>query len=238
MQPLLPRKRGDRCQTLTLIENYTKWDDLGRRIVRTLPISGGVFARPVRDELGAIILHGGIVQDRSGCGDCGSQGFKLMFAHAWLAKIRAVNARPFGPPAGARSKVCASALAAFFLSAATLPAVAATVQALNGQAFIDRGQGYSAVSGTTSAKPGDTVMVLAGGTAEILYEDGCRQTVELGALVVVGEASPCAAASIETTGGSTYLVVGGLAVAGVVGAAIALSGGDGGGDKCITQCKK
>jgi hypothetical protein len=113
-------------------------------------------------------------------------------------------------------------------------AVAATVQPLNGEVFIDRGQGYIAIAGPTSANAGDVVMVLAGGSGEVLYEDGCRQAVELGTLVVIGEVSPCAAGPDQSPWASNYLIVGTLVVAGVVGAAIALSGDD----SCVSQCTK
>lgn len=120
-----------------------------------------------------------------------------------------------------------------WLLATSMPAAAATVQALSGQVFIDRGQGYAAVSGAASANAGDVVMVLANGSGEVIYEDGCRQPVEFGAVVVIGAGSPCALA--DSSGGNNYLLVGSLAVAGVVGAAIALSGGD---DECITKCDR
>jgi hypothetical protein len=105
-------------------------------------------------------------------------------------------------------------------------AFGATVQPKVGDVFIDRGSGYTKVSGGAEAKAGDTVMVMAGSTAEIIYSDGCRQAVDVGAVVVVGETSPCAALN-PTTGGVDYtLVIGGVVVAGGVAAAIALSGGD------------
>jgi hypothetical protein len=105
-------------------------------------------------------------------------------------------------------------------------ASAATVQVKSGEVFIDRGSGYKSVPGSAAAKAGDVVMVLAGGSGEVVYDDGCRQAVDVGAVVTVGETSPCAAL---TTGSVDYtLVVGGVVVAGGVAAAIALSGSDGG----------
>jgi hypothetical protein len=104
-------------------------------------------------------------------------------------------------------------------------ASAATVQVKSGEVFIDRGAGYKPVPGSAAAKAGDIVMVLAGGSGEIVYEDGCRQPVDVGAVVSVGETSPCAlnSGSVDYT-----LVIGGVVVAGGVAAAIALSGSDGG----------
>jgi hypothetical protein len=115
-------------------------------------------------------------------------------------------------------------LAVFSSLAAALPAAAASVVVKSGSAFIDRGSGYAAVRGSTNGNPGDTVMVLVGGAAEIVYEDGCRTPVDVGSVVTIGQASPCGAAS----GGYAdhTLIIGGLVVAGGVAAAIALSGDD------------
>jgi hypothetical protein len=114
------------------------------------------------------------------------------------------------------------------------PAFAATVQVTSGEVFIDRGTGYRTVSGTATAKPGDTVMAKVGGTAVVIYDDGCRQQVDVGSVVTVSETSPCGGT------GALYpdhtLLIGGLVVGGVVGLAIALSDDDD--KKCITQCKK
>jgi hypothetical protein len=52
-------------------------------------------------------------------------------------------------------------------------------------------RGYETVRGATNLNPGDTVMVQAGGSAQIVYPDGCVVPVEVGAVVAVGEASPC-----------------------------------------------
>jgi hypothetical protein len=101
--------------------------------------------------------------------------------------------------------------------------LAATVNAKSGQVFIDRGQGYVPVANSTQGKPGETVMVMAGGSGEIIYDDGCRQAVDVGSVVVIGETSPCLANPAET---DYTLVIGGVAVAAGVGLAIGLSGGD------------
>jgi len=110
------------------------------------------------------------------------------------------------------------------LSLGAVPAVAATVNVKGGELFIDRGKGYTPVRGSTNGNPGDTVMVLAGGRGEVVYSDGCRQSVDVGAVVTIGEASPCSAANVGYA--DHTLIIGGLVVAGGVAAAIALSGGD------------
>lgn len=110
------------------------------------------------------------------------------------------------------------------VSLGAVPAVAATVNVKGGEVFIDRGKGYTPVRGSTQGQAGDTVMALAGGAGEIVYSDGCRQPVDVGAVVTIGEASPCGAANLGYP--DHTLILGGLVVAGGVAAAIALSGGD------------
>ncbi len=68
---------------------------------------------------------------------------------------------------------------------------AATLGAIQGNVLVNRGTGYETVRGATNLRPGDTVMVQAGGSAQIVYPDGCVVPVEVGAVVAVGEASPC-----------------------------------------------
>jgi hypothetical protein len=110
-----------------------------------------------------------------------------------------------------------------FIVAGTLSAAAATVTP-SGTVYIDRGSGYQPVAGAVEAKPGDVVMAMAGGSATVTYNNGCQQSVDVGAVVVVSEVGPCAA---DVSPGVDYtLVIGGVAVAGGVAAAIALSGGD------------
>ena len=127
-------------------------------------------------------------------------------------------------------------VAAFFAGlCVALPVSAATVQVNSGELFLDRGNGYKTVSRTASAKPGDTVMAKVGGSGEIIYADGCRQPVDVGSVVTVSETSPCMGAGVLYP--DHALIVGGLAVAGVVGAVIAISDDDDD-KKCITKCKK
>jgi hypothetical protein len=64
-----------------------------------------------------------------------------------------------------------------------------TLRAIQGKVSITAG--YETVRGATNLNPGDTVMVQAGGSAQIVYPDGCVVPVEVGAVVAVGEASPC-----------------------------------------------
>ena len=116
---------------------------------------------------------------------------------------------------------------------AVTTAHAATLNAVQGGVFVNSGNGYNAVGGTTELSPGDQVMANAGGSAQIVYPDGCKVALEPGSVVAIAPKSPC---SIETgsvpdaSSGSgidgTTLLVGGLVVGGAVAAAVALSGDD------------
>lgn len=116
------------------------------------------------------------------------------------------------------------------VSAALFGATAHAAQVIPtaGSVFIDRGTGYTEVKAPTEGKNGDVVIALVGGSGEVVYSDGCRAKVEVGNVVTITEPSPCAALNNtnSTVGGvDTTLIIGGVAVAGGVAAAIALSGG-------------
>jgi hypothetical protein len=83
-----------------------------------------------------------------------------------------------------RPCVCISVAFSFVLASA---ASAATVTSVSGKVSINRGSGFAQISSGTSVKPGDTVMAGPSGQAEIVYDNGCRQKVEPGSVVVVAE---------------------------------------------------
>lgn len=112
-----------------------------------------------------------------------------------------------------------------FLAISSLNAFAATVTP-SGDVYIDRGSGYQQIVGPVEAKAGDVVMAMAGGNATITYGNGCLQNVDVGAVAIVSEIPPCAVDSPVGPGIDYTLVIGGVAVAGGVAAAIALSGDD------------
>jgi hypothetical protein len=120
-----------------------------------------------------------------------------------------------------------------------LPAFAARVEVASGQLFIDRGNGYQTVKNYTSAKPGDTVMAKVGGSGVVIYEDGCRQEVDVGSVVTVSETSPCNGAWACGIGPADHcFLLGAAVVGGIVGGAIALSDDDDNDKKPITKNKK
>jgi hypothetical protein len=114
------------------------------------------------------------------------------------------------------------AAAAFIIGAAIGgTAFAATVTATQGQVMINRGQGYQLVVGSTKADPGATVIVNPGGSAEVVYPDGCKVTVEPFTVHAINAKSPCTDKDATASSNNTLLyAVGGAAVVG--GAAIAL----------------
>ena len=116
---------------------------------------------------------------------------------------------------GSRQRVFMSVSLCFVLASAVS---AATVTTVTGKVSINRGSGFAPISSETTANPGDRVMAGPSGSAEIIYENGCRERVEPGSVVRVAEAR-CKTAGFSTT----ELVVGAVVVGGGVAAAIALS---------------
>jgi len=123
---------------------------------------------------------------------------------------------------------------------------AATVTAVTGKVSINRGDGFAQISSTTSAKPGDRVMAGFGGTADIVYDNGCRQKVEPGSLITVVGTPPCEKPTVSQDGGwvtqtteeqKTNLwpyALGAVAVVGIAAVVTSMGGsggssGDGGG---------
>jgi hypothetical protein len=99
-------------------------------------------------------------------------------------------------------------------------ASAATVNTIQGQVLINRGQGYKLVAGSTEAEPGATVVANPGSSAQVVYPDGCTVTVEPGSIYTIAPESSCGPSGGFKFSTST-LVVGGIAVAGA-GAAVLL----------------
>jgi hypothetical protein len=64
-------------------------------------------------------------------------------------------------------------------------ALAATVNATSGQVLINRGEGYMMVAGSTQGNPGDTIVANPGGSAQIVYPDGCAVDVSPGSVATI-----------------------------------------------------
>jgi hypothetical protein len=83
--------------------------------------------------------------------------------------------------------MCASALLANGALAQTI-----TVQPLTGVLSLNQGQGFHRVAGPVEANVGDSFMVGPGGSAKLIYPDGCQVTIQPGSVVNVTALSPCA----------------------------------------------
>lgn len=88
----------------------------------------------------------------------------------------------------------ASLLAAGSVSAAEL----ATLSRVEGTALVNKGEEFVTAGDAQSLQPGDQVMIMEGGSAEIVFSDGCVLQVASGSLVVVPEKSTCAGAVART----------------------------------------
>ena len=107
------------------------------------------------------------------------------------------------------------------------PALAATVSPLQGEVWINHGQGYQRVNGQMEARVGDSVMVGPQGLASITYSDGCTVEVKPVAVQAVGELSPCTSGSVAqqntNTDNTGLYLMGGAAVLGGAAAAALLT---------------
>ena len=95
---------------------------------------------------------------------------------------------------------------------------AATIEPGQGSLSINQGQGFQAVNNRVDANVGDSVMVSPGGSATVVYDDGCKVTVQPGAVATIAPLSPCATGSYAQDGGDVWGAVGmGVLFAGAVG---------------------
>jgi hypothetical protein len=103
---------------------------------------------------------------------------------------------------------------------------AATVVPGQGIVMVNHGQGYQQVVGSADANPGATVVVGPGGSAQVVYADGCTVPVEPGSVVVIAPQPPClTTGAIDPSPGisGTTLAVGAVAVGGGAAALLLLS---------------
>jgi hypothetical protein len=108
---------------------------------------------------------------------------------------------------------------------------AATVNAMQGQVLLNLGQGYKQVSGSSEAGPGAIVVANPGGSAQVVYSDGCSITVTPGMVYTIAPQSPCGSGSggpgfgggfeMNTT---TMVALGALAGGGIAAAIIFSTG--------------
>lgn len=68
---------------------------------------------------------------------------------------------------------------------------ASTLDEIEGMVFVNRGDGYVAAVNGVQVQPGDSVVANPGGRGQIIYENGCRDLVEEGRVVLVTENLRC-----------------------------------------------
>jgi hypothetical protein len=73
---------------------------------------------------------------------------------------------------------------------------AATIEPVQGNLSLNQGQGFQPVNSRVNANVGDAVVVGPGGAAAVTYSDGCKVTVQPGAVTTIAPLSPCASGSM------------------------------------------
>lgn len=97
----------------------------------------------------------------------------------------------------------------------TAQAMAATLSGVNGNVFINRGQGFEAAQNGATVNPGDIVMAREGASANVVFPDGTSLAVEAGKSLTVGTTAGVVGGGLTT---GTLLAGAGLAAGAVVGA--------------------
>ncbi len=97
---------------------------------------------------------------------------------------------------------------------AASPCLATTVEPGQGSLSINHGQGFEPVGGAMTAKAGDSVMVAPGGTATVVYDDGCKVAVQPDGITTIAPLSPCASGSYAQDSSFSWTGVAMLGVAG------------------------
>ena len=84
-----------------------------------------------------------------------------------------------------------------FLTGALLASSSATAASLEnvmGAVLVNRGDGYKTIDHSAVLTPGHSVMAKPGGSARLVYDNGCVVEVRPGAVVAVRSEAPCASA--------------------------------------------
>jgi len=113
---------------------------------------------------------------------------------------------------GTRSLIGGMCALALFSSGAL--AQTATVQPVVGDLSLNRGRGFERVARPVQVNEGDSLMVGRGGSAILVYADGCQVNIQPGSVVNVAPFSPCASGTQRATPHppSTYYAAAGAPV--------------------------
>jgi hypothetical protein len=101
---------------------------------------------------------------------------------------------------------------------------AATIQPGQGDLSLNQGKGFQPINSRIDANVGDTVMVGPGGSATVVYDDGCKVDVKPGAVTTIAPLSPCASGSNAQDPNSYWAPVGFIAVVGAVTGVVVYEG--------------
>jgi hypothetical protein len=88
---------------------------------------------------------------------------------------------------------------------------AATIEPVQGNLSLNQGQGFQPVNSRVDANVGDTVVVGPGSAAAVTYPDGCKVSVQPGAVTTIAPLSPCASGSLADDNNSNGLYFLGVA---------------------------
>jgi hypothetical protein len=91
--------------------------------------------------------------------------------------------------------LCVAAVLANSATAQTATTQTATIEPVQGDLSLNQGQGFQRVDGRVQANVGDSLMVAPGGSASLVYPDGCQVTIQPGSVVSIAPLSPCASGS-------------------------------------------
>jgi len=94
-----------------------------------------------------------------------------------------------------RHRVLSGALACTCSMLLVTSSLAATIEPGQGGFTLNQGQGFQPINSRVNANAGDSVMVGPGGSATIVYDDGCQVPVQPGAVATIAPLSPCASGS-------------------------------------------
>jgi hypothetical protein len=132
---------------------------------------------------------------------------------------------------GGTMRIALLIVGVLLLSLAVSPSAhAATVNATQGQVLLNLGQGYKQVAGSSEAGPGAIVVANPGGSAQVVYSDGCSITVTPGMVYTIAPQSPCGSGGPAFGGGgfemntTTMVALGALAGGGIAAAIIFSTG--------------
>jgi hypothetical protein len=115
----------------------------------------------------------------------------------------------------------------------------ATYVVPSGGVAISHGEGFRQITGQTPVAVGDAVVASPGGSAKIVYDDGCTEEVKPGDIATVKPASPCSpGAYVAPAHPARPYIIGAAIVGGVVTAAVLIGGNNSSGHKKKNKTEK